>query len=157
MTTATEAPPTTATVLYDRDCGFCRWSLAKILAWDRAGRLRPVPIQSEEGQAYLDAAGVPEEKRLESWHLVHPDGRVESAGDAFPALFRMLPAGTPIATLTKALPGLSNRGYFLVAANRVLFGKPLTRGMKERATAKIDARGPQDVLFSSGASCEVKR
>ena len=146
-----------ATVLYDRDCGFCRWSLAKILAWDRAGRLRPLPIQSEEGRRLLDAAEVPEEKRLRSWHLVHPDGRVESAGAAFPALFRLLPAGAPVAALTGALPGLSERGYMLVANNRTLFGRPLTRGMKDRATARIDERGPQDVAFSTGASCEVRR
>lgn len=130
----------TATVLYDRDCGFCRWSLSKILAWDRARRLRPVSIQSEEGQRLLDAAGVPEERRMESWHLVHADGRVQSAGAAFPALFEMLPAGAPIAKLTRALPRLSERGYFLVANNRSLFGKPVTRAMRERADAKIDAR-----------------
>jgi len=153
MATTTQATTTTATVLYDRDCGFCRWSLAKILAWDRARRLTPLPIQSEQGQRLL--AGVPEEERLQSWHFVHPDGRVESAGDAFPALFRLLPAGAPIAAVTKALPPLSNRGYMLVAKNRTLFGKPITKGMKERATARIDARGPQDVIFMSGASCEV--
>jgi predicted DCC family thiol-disulfide oxidoreductase YuxK len=146
-----------ATVLYDRDCGFCRWSLAKVLAWDRARRLRPLPIQSEEGTRLLDAAGVPEELRLRSWHLVHPDGRVESAGDAFPALFRLLPGGTPFAALSRALPGPSRRGYMVVANNRILFGRPLTRGMKERATARIDERGPQDVAFSAGASCEVRR
>jgi predicted DCC family thiol-disulfide oxidoreductase YuxK len=143
MPTAAQAPPTTAIVLYDRDCGFCRWSLAKVLDWDRAGRLRPLPIQSEEGRRLLDAAGIPESKRLESWHLVHPDGRVESAGDAFPALFRMLPAGAPISAITKLLPGLSNRGYFLVARNRTLFGKPISQAMKDRATAKIDARDPR--------------
>lgn len=145
------------TVLYDRDCGFCRWSLAKILAWDRRRRLRPLPIQSEEGQRLLEAAEIPEERRLRSWHLVRPDGRVESAGAAFPALFRLLPAGAPIAALTRALPGLSERGYMLVANNRILFGRPLTRGMKERATERIDERGPQEVAFSSGASCEVNR
>ena len=141
MTTATRRATGAATVLYDRDCGFCRWSLAKVLRWDRARRLRPVPIQSDEGRRLLDAAGVPEERRLESWHLVHPDGRLESAGDGFPALFSMLPAGAPIAALTRALPGLSNRAYFLVANNRGLLGKPLTQGMKQRATARIDAHG----------------
>jgi hypothetical protein len=45
----------------------------------------------------------------------------------------------------------------LVANNRILFGRPLTRGMKTRATQRIDERGPQEVAFSSGASCEVKR
>ena len=129
-----------ATVLYDSDCGFCRWSMSKILAWDRHRRLRPAAIQSAEGRRLLEAAGVPEEEWLRSWHLVHPDGRVESAGDAFPALFRMLPAGAPIAALTRALPRLSNRGYFLVADRRSLFGRPITPAMKRRADARIDAR-----------------
>ena len=58
-------PPTPGSyaVLYDRDCGFCRWSLDKILAWDRRRRLRPVAIQSEEGQRLL--APVPPEHRLD--------------------------------------------------------------------------------------------
>lgn len=144
-------------VLYDFDCGFCRWSLSKILDWDRARRLRPLPIQSEEGQRLLDEAGVPDDQRLRSWHLVHPDGRVESAGAAFPALFRLLPAGAPVALLTKALPGLSQRGYMLVANNRTVFGRPITPGMKDRATAKIESRGPQDAVFATGASCAVRR
>ena len=37
-------------VLYDADCGFCKWSLDKLLAWDRRQRLRPVAIQSAEGE-----------------------------------------------------------------------------------------------------------
>jgi predicted DCC family thiol-disulfide oxidoreductase YuxK len=155
MTTAAPAKTDTVTVLYDRDCGFCRWSLAKILAWDRRRRLRPLPIQSEEGQRLL--AGMPEDEQLRSWHLVHPDGRVESAGDGFPALFSRLPGGRPIAALTRRLPRLSNRGYRLVADNRDLFGKPLTAGMKDRATARIDACGPQDVVFTSGPGCERPR
>ena len=129
-----------ATVLYDRDCGFCRWSLSKILDWDRERRLRPLAIQSEEGRRMLDAAGVPEERRLESWHLVHPDGRVESAEAGFPALFRMLPAGAPVALLTGALPGLSGTGYRFVARNRRWFGKPVSDAMRRRADAKIAAR-----------------
>ena len=74
-----------ATVLYDEDCGFCKWSLDKILAWDRSHRLRPMSIQSDEGQRLL--AGVPEEKRLDSWHLVDRLGNVRSAGAGFETLF----------------------------------------------------------------------
>src|SRR5436190_23119771 len=33
-------PMAQATLLYDRDCGFCRWLLGKVLAWDRRGVLR---------------------------------------------------------------------------------------------------------------------
>lgn len=47
------ARPPAVTVLYDCDCGFCRWSVGRLLAWDRAGRLRPLAIQSPEGQRLL--------------------------------------------------------------------------------------------------------
>jgi predicted DCC family thiol-disulfide oxidoreductase YuxK len=141
----------TATILYDRDCGFCRWSLAKLLAWDRAGRLRPLPIQSAEGQRLL--ADVPEDERLDSWHLVDADGRVSSGGDAFPAVFRLLPGGRPLGALASALPGPSRAAYGLVARGRGFLGRGLSRRAIERATARIDARGPQDTSFASGASC----
>jgi predicted DCC family thiol-disulfide oxidoreductase YuxK len=77
-------------VLYDQDCGFCKWSLDKILAWDRSKRLRAVAIQSEEGDQLL--AGVDPELRLTSWHLV-TDGKVFSAGAAAEPLARLLPGG----------------------------------------------------------------
>jgi predicted DCC family thiol-disulfide oxidoreductase YuxK len=105
-----------ATVLYDQDCGFCKWSLDKILAWDRARKLRPVPIQSDEGQRLL--ASVPEERRLDSWHLVEPSGAVRSAGDAAAPLFDLLPGGTPLAGAARALPGPTERAYRAVADNR---------------------------------------
>ena len=47
------SPAEQSVLLYDEDCGFCRWSLDKILAWDRAKRVRPVAIQSEEGSRLL--------------------------------------------------------------------------------------------------------
>ena len=65
-------------ILYDRDCGFCKWSLDKLLRWDRAGRLRPVAIQSDEGERLL--SGMSREAMLDSWHFVEPDGTVTSAG-----------------------------------------------------------------------------
>jgi predicted DCC family thiol-disulfide oxidoreductase YuxK len=104
------------TVLYDEDCGFCRWSLDKILAWDRHGRLRPVAIQGEEGRRLL--AAVPESERLDSWHLVEPSGAVRSGGDAAAPLVSLLPGGRPIAALFRAFPGLTDRAYRLVAGNR---------------------------------------
>lgn len=105
-----------ATVLYDRDCGFCKWSLDKMLVWDRARKLRPVPIQSDEGQRLL--ASVPEERRLDSWHLVEPSGAVRSAGDAAAPLFDLLPGGQPLAAAARAFPGATERTYRAVADNR---------------------------------------
>ena len=102
--TATSSEPQRV-VLYDDDCAFCKWSLDKILAWDRYRRLRPVAIQSEEGQGLL--GNVPESERLDSWHLVLPSGEARSAGAAAAPLAELLPGGRPLAFLFRpslALP-----------------------------------------------------
>ena len=65
--------PDPVIVLYDRDCGWCRWSIAKLLAADRRLLLLPEPIQSEAGAFLL--AGVDPAERLASGHAVTPDGR----------------------------------------------------------------------------------
>src|SRR5688572_2451991 len=105
-----------ATVLYDEDCGFCKWSLDKILAWDRARKLRPVAIQSDEGQRLL--AGVAEERRLESWHLVDANGTLRSAGAAAPPLLDLMPAGRPLAAVGRRFPRATEHAYRAVAGNR---------------------------------------
>ena len=125
-------------LLYDRDCGFCRWSLGKVLAWDRRGALEPISIQSEEADRLL--AGMPEETRLGSWHLVEADGTVRSAGDAFPGLFRLLPGGRPLAALTARSPRATDRAYRWVAGNRSRWGKLVTEGAKRRADERIAGR-----------------
>jgi predicted DCC family thiol-disulfide oxidoreductase YuxK len=103
-------------VLYDRDCTFCKWSLERILAWDRSKRLRSVPIQSEEGQRLL--AGVDPEARLDSWHLVSSDGELYSAGAAAEPLARILPLGRPLAAAFGAFPSVTERAYRYVAGHR---------------------------------------
>jgi predicted DCC family thiol-disulfide oxidoreductase YuxK len=107
---------TRTVVLYDQDCGFCKWTLDKILAWDRPKRLRPVAIQSEEGSRLL--AGMDPDMRLNSWHLVTPDGELFSGGAAAEPLARTLPWGRPLAALFGAFPGLTERAYRYVAEHR---------------------------------------
>jgi predicted DCC family thiol-disulfide oxidoreductase YuxK len=119
-----------AIIVYDRDCGFCRWSLAKVLRWDRRRALRPVALQSPEAS----------ELPTDSWHLVTEDGSVVSAGAAVEPLMRLLPGGRPFAALARALPGLTARAYRFVADHRGAFGRLLTSGAVERATARIDER-----------------
>ncbi|HEX8741770.1 MAG TPA: DCC1-like thiol-disulfide oxidoreductase family protein [Thermoleophilaceae bacterium] len=127
-----------ATVLYDRDCGFCRWTLAELLRWDRARRLRPLPIQSAEGQRLLEP--VPEEDRLASWHLVTADGEVRSAERGFPGLFSRLPAGAPIALVTGAAPGVFGAGYRALVANRTRLGRRIGQERRDWATRMLDER-----------------
>lgn len=108
-------------ILYDDDCGFCKWSLDKVLAWDRRRRLRPVAIQSDEGQGLLE--DVPADKRLDSWHLVLPSGEVRSAGAAAAPLADLLPAGRPLAFLSRTFPRITDRAYRFVADHRDRFGR----------------------------------
>jgi predicted DCC family thiol-disulfide oxidoreductase YuxK len=126
------------TVLYDRDCGFCRWCVSKLLAWDRRHRLRPVAIQDPEGQRLLEA--VSEGDRLASWHLIEEDGSVRSAGAGFPPLLRELPGGGPLASLASRAAGPVDRGYRLIARNRQRLGPLLSDGAKRRADRRIADR-----------------
>ena len=127
-----------AAVLYDAECGFCRWSLAKLLAWDRRGALRPVPLQSEEGRQML--RGLSEEERMSSWHLIESDGERTSGGAAGAPLLRSLPGGRVPASLLELSPGLADRAYSLVARNRGRLGRLIPPGALQRADARIRRR-----------------
>ena len=124
-------------ILYDSDCGFCKWSLDKILAWDRRRRLRPVGIQSAEGRQLLSS--VPDEDRLSSWHLVSPAGEVLSAGAAAPRLLELLPRGRPLSLLLGRFPGATNHAYRFVAANRPHLTR-LLRIDPDRDLRRLEAR-----------------
>jgi predicted DCC family thiol-disulfide oxidoreductase YuxK len=137
-TKSNERPMNGPVLIYDSDCGFCRWSLGKVLAWDRRARLRPVTLQSKEAEALL--AGMPEEERMSSWHLVGPDGEVRSAGAGIAPLLRQLPGGSPLAAIAARTPRLMERGYRFVAGHRSLWGKFVTDGAKRRADRRIAAR-----------------
>jgi predicted DCC family thiol-disulfide oxidoreductase YuxK len=145
---------TPAAILYDPDCVFCRVSLAVLLRWDRHGRLRPVPLGSEEAVRLL--AGMPEEEQMASWHLVDarwwenvaenatnpnhlemPAGLVHSAGAAFPEVFRLLPGGRPLARLFARFPRAADRGYSWVAEHRSLFSRPLPGAVRRWADGVI--------------------
>lgn len=110
------SPAAQSLLLYDEDCGFCRWSLDKVLAWDRAKRVRPVAIRSEEGSRLL--APIAPDARLDSWHLARADGRLFSAGAAAEPLARLLPGGRPLAAVFAAFPGLTERAYGFTARHR---------------------------------------
>ncbi|HEX6586052.1 MAG TPA: DCC1-like thiol-disulfide oxidoreductase family protein [Solirubrobacterales bacterium] len=131
-----------AMLLYDEDCGFCRWTLSKVLAWDRRRALRPVPLDSPEADRIL--AGMSPDQRAASWHLLDPDGRVQSAGAAFPSLFRLLPGGRPLAAVSARAPRLSERGYRFLADRRSRLGRLVTDGAKRRADRRIGERSRRE-------------
>ena len=132
------ARPPAVTVLYDYDCGFCRWSVGRLLAWDRAGLLRPLAIQSPEGQRLL--GDLTPEQRLATAHAVDAAGRRTSGGDALAPVAAVLPAGAPLAALGRHAPALSRAGYRAVAGRRTLLGRLLSDAAKARADERIAQR-----------------
>ena len=133
------ARPPAVTVLYDHDCGFCRWSVGRLLAWDRAGRLRPLAIQSAEGQRLL--ADLTPEQRLASAHAVDA-ARTADLGRRCPGAggrraARRGPAGGARAARAGRWPA---RGYRAVAGRRSLFGRLVSDAAKARADERIAQR-----------------
>lgn len=131
--------PTRWIVLYDRDCGFCRWSLAVVLRADRRRRLRPVALQAPEADKLL--ADLPKVKRMASWHLVSPAGVRESAGAALPTLLGLLPGGRRPGAGLARIPELDERAYRWVAGHRSQLGRLIPAGAKRRADELIGRRG----------------
>ncbi len=112
-----------STLLYDADCGFCRWSLARVLRWDRRQALRPLALQNPEADELL--ADLDEGRRRGSWHLVTAEGRVYSGGDAVAPLADLLPGGAPVAALARLFPATTRRLYRFVARHRGDLGRRL--------------------------------
>ena len=141
-------------LLYDASCGFCRWAVAQVLRRDRTLTLRPLGIQSEEGERLL-AVLAPAE-RLASWHLVTADGCLYSAGAAAVPLLRLLPGGRPGALLLSLSPGLTDRVYRWVARHRTGTGRLVPSGAKRRALKDLERReraGAEDPAPESVRPC----
>jgi predicted DCC family thiol-disulfide oxidoreductase YuxK len=126
-----------ASILYDADCGFCRWSLAQLLRLDRRSRLRPVSLQQPEADILL--SGMAREARMASWHLVGDDGRVYSGGDAFAPLLRLIAGRNPFAGLLAAFPSLGDVAYRTVAGRRSWLARLIPAASSARARQRIEA------------------
>jgi predicted DCC family thiol-disulfide oxidoreductase YuxK len=97
-----------------------------------------VAIQSAEGQTLL--AAVPPERRLESAHVIGPDGTVHSGGAAAAVIARVLPAGAPVALVLSTIPGPTDRAYRWVAAHRTGISRWVPSRWKRAAAAQIARR-----------------
>ena len=127
-TTSSSGSADHAWLLYDADCGLCKFVVARVLELDRAHRFRPLALQDPRAAELLP--GMSEEERLQSFHLVEPDGTVRSAGDGLAALFPPL----------ERSPRLASRLYWLVAGNRDRLGKLVPGFARRQADRRIAAR-----------------
>jgi predicted DCC family thiol-disulfide oxidoreductase YuxK len=120
-------------VLYDEDCGFCRWSVTKIMAQDSRDRLRAVPLQGPDADELL--GGMDQRRKMSSWHLVTEDGAIYSGGAAAVPLFDLLPHTRFLSIFAAAFPGFTQLVYEAIARNREI----LARLVGEEACA-VDPR-----------------
>ena len=141
-TTRTSRDPTAAsglherwTLLYDGDCGFCKWIVSGVLTWDRHNRLVPCALQSTHAQDLL--SDLRPDERLASVHLISPEGERLSAGSALAPLLRLLPAGTIPALGIARLPRLTSRAYDWVAEHRSQLSRVVPATVKRRASARV--------------------
>jgi predicted DCC family thiol-disulfide oxidoreductase YuxK len=107
-------------LLYDDDCGFCRWSAERIRRLDRHGRLAFAAIQSERGAELLRP--VPPALRLTTMHVVTTDGRVWSGGEAVRVIVGELPGGSLLGSILDAFPGTTDAVYRYVVRHRERLG-----------------------------------
>ena len=110
---------------YDEDCGFCRWTLAWVLRWDRRRTLQAIPIERSED--------------LDSWHFER-GGRRWSAGRAFAPLLEELPGGRLLAPLARHLEWLLVPGYRWVANHRGGLSKLILRRSRAKADRLVESR-----------------
>jgi predicted DCC family thiol-disulfide oxidoreductase YuxK len=125
-------------VLYDADCGLCKFLLALLLRWDRSLRLRPVALQRARAAtllADLDAA-----ERMDSWHLIAPSGERSSGGAALAPLFAQLPGGRLPGAVAARFPGAAGRGYRAVADHRAALSRLVPASFKRRAEELVVRR-----------------
>lgn len=118
-------------VLYDADCGFCRWAMAWALRHDHRKLLVAVPIQSPLGCELL--ADVEPSDRLRSAHVVGDDGRRRSAGAATAEVLAVLPRTQGLAGLAHRLPSTTALLYGVVAKRRNGFGRLVGNEARLRA------------------------
>jgi predicted DCC family thiol-disulfide oxidoreductase YuxK len=124
-------------VLYDKDCGLCRWLMAWAIEHDDRKQLVAVAIQSPLGAELLAdlAAG----ERLRSAHLVTDDGLRRSGGAAAADVLAMLPKTRLLGRLAHGLPRTTALLYGFVAARRQGFGRFVGKDARRRADALLEA------------------
>jgi predicted DCC family thiol-disulfide oxidoreductase YuxK len=130
------------TVLYDRDCAFCAWTVRQLRSMDRHRRLEFIPLQ-EAGSLpdRPDLARIAAEHRLlGEIHVVAADGSVRAGGRAMAAVLLALP-GSWLLRPWLALPGagaLLDLVYRVVADNRHRLAPLLGAGMASGEACPAD-------------------
>jgi len=158
--TTTNAPETPV-VVFDGDCGFCKFWVERCKAVTKE-RFRYEPSQTEAAK-FPD---IPEEAFQEAVQLIERDGAVYSGADAAFKMFEGVPWWGQIAHLFETIPGglpFSRWFYGIVARHRMFFSflTKLVWGLDPRPSTYVTSRrlfalGLGLVFFCAFASLGVQ-
>jgi predicted DCC family thiol-disulfide oxidoreductase YuxK len=124
-------------VLYDSDCGFCRWAMAWALGRDDRHVLVPVPIQSPLGCELL--VEIPPSERLRAAHAIAADGSLSSGGAAATQVLSVLAPTRALGQVAASVPSVTALLYGVIAARRTSFGRLVGSQARQRADALLAA------------------
>ncbi len=122
----TTADGSRLTVLFDADCGFCRWSSEAVARLDRDRVIRFLPLTLAATQI---PGAPPIETLLRSMHAVSPAGDWVHGGAAWLRIMGLVPVLRPVAAVGRLplLRHLVEPGYALVARHRHRLGRLVGR------------------------------
>ncbi len=109
-------------LLYDGGCRFCRFAARAVATLDRGHELAFLPLDESEAEPLL--APLPEDERLETWHLVAPDGALSGHGTGGVELLGALRLTRPMGELLARVPDrMLDGAYEIVARHRKRLGR----------------------------------
>jgi len=91
------------TLVYDADCGPCRFFRDADGVLDVRHRMTFLPLDRADETGLLDE--MPVELRFKSFHLLLPSREALSGAEALPELIRLFPGGTVASKLMTGAPG----------------------------------------------------
>lgn len=112
-----DRPPTGGRLLllFDGGCGICLHARDVFAALDRRHRLVFDRIARHDGGLL---AAIPPERKYGSWHIVHPDGRIEDGSAGLASVVAELPGGRVPARLLRRFPAPAEWAYQWFVRNR---------------------------------------
>jgi predicted DCC family thiol-disulfide oxidoreductase YuxK len=125
-------------VLYDGVCGFCKWILGGLLRLDPDRRLRPLALQQPEAAALLSE--LEPDLWMTSFHLVSPQGELVSAGEALPALLRLVRGGRYLAAVLARFPVFTGGSYRWIAEHRTQLSRLVPGSWKRWGAERVRER-----------------
>jgi predicted DCC family thiol-disulfide oxidoreductase YuxK len=142
--------PKLVIVLYDADCGFCRWAMAWAVRRDHCHVLVTMPIQSPLGSELL--VDVAPSERLRSAHVVRDDGCRRAGGAAAADVLSVLPQTQALGRLARSLPRTTDLLYGVVAARRKIFGRLVGKNARRRADDLLEVQSIPTAAELTGRS-----